>query len=222
MVRIFNVHIGTFHVNKPLRRFWRVLTCSSLPEAPWEEFQGAMVQEGSCRTKVRMDMTHTPPLCAPLKIPSELCDWKSRDRAPSPANLQATPPRIGESIPVSDSPVHACAHTISFIFNLPSTTGRQQQQQDGSSLWRILVPPPCEEASASSRAQTRLRASCGIRGVRVPRSSSSEWITPLQVAFGHLPRSSSTRGLAQHQGDPGHLGAHPTVRTINGAQCILG
>ena len=72
MVRIFGVHLGTFHVRKPLRRLRRILTCSVLPEAPWEEFQGAEVQEGSCRTKVRMDMRYTTPLCAPLKIPKDV------------------------------------------------------------------------------------------------------------------------------------------------------
>jgi hypothetical protein len=72
MVRIFGFHLGTFHVRKPLRRLGRILTCSVLPEAPWQEFQGAEVQEGSCRTKVRMDMRYTTPLCAPLKIPKDV------------------------------------------------------------------------------------------------------------------------------------------------------
>ena len=55
-----------------LRRVWRVLTCSSSPEAEWEEFDGAMVQEGSCRTKVRTTTRASMPYCMPLIMPKDL------------------------------------------------------------------------------------------------------------------------------------------------------
>ena len=104
MVRIFGFHLGTFHVRKPLRRLGRILTCSVLPEAPWEEFQGAEVQEGSCRTKVRMDMRYTTPLCAPLKIPKDVDEetlafimarhsspWRASAECPLPSPRAAAP-----------------------------------------------------------------------------------------------------------------------------------
>jgi hypothetical protein len=57
MVRIFDKQLGTFHVRKPLRLSGRWLTCA--PVCLDEEsygFQGAIVTEGSRKTKVHLNM----------------------------------------------------------------------------------------------------------------------------------------------------------------------
>ena len=57
-----------------LRHLWRILTCSSTTaQAEWEDFDGAMVLEGSYRIKVRTTTQAPLPHCMPIMFPSN-CD----------------------------------------------------------------------------------------------------------------------------------------------------